>query len=53
LGSNAPSTTNANDYALEQGASQVWNNAGEKATIVSGTTAVAEASWGAIKRRYR
>ena len=50
---NTQSTTNASDYALDLGASQVWNNAGEKATVVSGTTAVAVTSWGAIKRQYR
>jgi hypothetical protein len=48
-----PSTTNANDYASGQGADQVWNNAGDKATIIAGTTPVAQGSWGGVKVRYR
>ena len=48
-----PSTTNANDYASKQGADQVWNNAGDQATIIAGTTPVARETWGHVKARYR
>ncbi len=47
-----PSTSSANDYLLTVGALRVYNNLGESATVIAGTTEATRISWGSVKQRY-